>query len=130
MLRYTRFLLIVVLLLAVSGMMTRAASTTPKVPATGIGVSSGAAPSPTSPKAPAQRNPAIEKTTAPPPAALPMEHVLGGAWVAKNIEGHFQVNPDITDRTYRLMVIADPDQTLLDPNRSNNRATVPFRLPD
>jgi len=28
------------------------------------------------------------------------------------------------------MVIADPDQTLLDPNRSNNRATVPFRLPD
>ncbi|MBC2735271.1 MAG: hypothetical protein HF981_13010 [Desulfobacteraceae bacterium] len=59
-----------------------------------------------------------------------MENVLGGAWVAKNIEGHFQVNPDITDRTYRLMVIADPDQTLLDPNRSNNRATVPFRLPD
>jgi len=59
-----------------------------------------------------------------------MENVLGGAWVAKNIEGHFQVNPDITDRTYRLMVIADPDQTLLDPNRGNNRATVPFRLPD
>jgi hypothetical protein len=59
-----------------------------------------------------------------------MENVLGGAWVAKNIEGHFQVNPDITDRTYRLMVIADPDQTLLDPDRSNNRATVPFRLPD
>ena len=59
-----------------------------------------------------------------------MANVLGGAWVAKNIEGRFQVNPDITDRTYRLMVIADPDQTLLDPNRSNNRATVPFRLPD
>jgi hypothetical protein len=59
-----------------------------------------------------------------------MENVLGGAWVGKNIGGHFQVNPDITDRTYRLMVIADPDQTLLDPNRNNNRATVPFRLPD
>jgi hypothetical protein len=59
-----------------------------------------------------------------------MENVIGGAWVAKNIEGHFQVNPDITDRTYRLMVIADPGQTLLDPCRSNNRATVPFRLPD
>ena len=59
-----------------------------------------------------------------------MENVIGGAWVAKNMEGHFQVNPDITDRTYRLMVIADPGQTLLDPCRSNNLATVPFRLPD
>ena len=59
-----------------------------------------------------------------------MENVLWGAWVIEIIEGHFQVNPDITDRTYRLMVIADPGQTLLDPCRSNNRATVPFRLPD
>jgi hypothetical protein len=59
-----------------------------------------------------------------------VEHVSGGAWTTRNIEGHFDVNPDRTDRAYRLMVIADPDQTLLDPDRNNNRATVPFRLPD
>ena len=62
--------------------------------------------------------------------AFTMENVRGGAWVSQNIEGHFRVNYDITDRTYRLMVIADPDNTLLDPNRNNNRATLPFRLPD
>jgi hypothetical protein len=59
-----------------------------------------------------------------------MENVPGGGWVSKSIEGHFRVNYEITDRTYRLMVIADPGQTLLDPNRNNNKATVPFRLPD
>jgi len=59
-----------------------------------------------------------------------VEDVSGGAWATRNIEGHFDVNPDITDRTYRLMVIADPDQTLLDPERNNNRDMVPFRLPD
>lgn len=62
--------------------------------------------------------------------AFTMENVRGGAWVSRGIEGHFRVNYEITDRTYRLMVIADPDSTLLDPNRSNNRATLPFRLPD
>jgi hypothetical protein len=60
-----------------------------------------------------------------------MERVPGGEWILRRVSGDFRVNYNFNDsRSYRLRVTADPEHTLMDPDRRNNTASRTFRMSD